>query len=327
MLKTLDLPALRQLLCAIAAEFELRVPVQPAPGMRLLAPWPVAEIALFGPPLQPKPTAAFFPQTQTLLTLGADASVELPSPPVRPLALFGLARADLQGIAFLDRFFSAPPADDVYQRLRRDALLIGLSGNCGTERKFLPLAGGHCDFELIAQGTGWWGRAHTPRGAHWLRELPAAEGADLTWLNEKSAQLIDEPQQLLARAAKLLVQERVPEEFWREIAARCILCCGCNQVCPTCNCFCVEDQLRGTNVERRRVWDSCQLDAFMREASGHNPLGTEALRTRRRIFHKLVADPQRWGEYGCVACGRCDAACPTGIGIFALCEQLVARYS
>lgn len=327
MLKTLDLASLHQLLSAIAAKFELRVPVEPAPGMRLLAPWPVAELSLSGPPLQPKPTASFFPQTQTLMTLNADGSVKLPSPPKRPLALFGLARADLQGIAFLDRFFDAPPADDVYQRLRHGALLIGLSGQCGNEGTFLPLAAGNCDFELIAQGEGWLGWAHTPRGEAWLQGLPAGDETLLDALLRKSAQQGAERQQLLQRAAALLEQERVPEEFWSEIASRCILCSGCNLVCPTCNCFCVEDQVRGAAVERRRVWDSCQLDAFMREASGHNPLGTEALRTRRRIFHKLVADPQRWGELGCVACGRCDQACPTGIGIFAICEQLLARYA
>ncbi|MRR39590.1 hypothetical protein EG829_34055, partial [bacterium] len=79
-------------------------------------------------------------------------------------------------------------------------------------------------------------------------------------------------------------------------------------------------------VERSRMWDSCQLDGFMREASGHNPLGTEALRTRRRIHHKLAADPERWGEISCFLCGRCDAVCPTGIGIFAVARELVARY-
>jgi formate hydrogenlyase subunit 6/NADH:ubiquinone oxidoreductase subunit I len=246
---------------------------------------------------------------------------------VRPLALFGLAAADLRGIAFLDRFFSTPPADDVYQRLRRGALLIGLSGACGVEGSFMPLAAGDCDFELIARGEGWLGWAHTPRGQEWLQKFPAGDEALLDALQRKSAQQGAERRQLLQRAAALLEQERVPEEFWGEIAARCILCSGCNLVCPTCNCFCVEDQVRGAAVERRRVWDSCQLDAFMREASGHNPLGTEALRTRRRIFHKLVADPQRWGEFGCVACGRCDAACPTGIGLFAICEELLARYS
>jgi formate hydrogenlyase subunit 6/NADH:ubiquinone oxidoreductase subunit I len=64
----------------------------------------------------------------------------------------------------------------------------------------------------------------------------------------------------------------------------------------------------------------------MREASGYNPLGTESLRTRRRIHHKLVADPQRWGELGCILCGRCDRACPTGIGMFSICEEIVRRF-
>ena len=54
--------------------------------------------------------------------------------------------------------------------------------------------------------------------------------------------------------------------------------------------------------------------------------GTEALRTRRRIHHKLAADPERWGEISCFRCGRCDAVCPTGIGIFAVAREMVARY-
>jgi heterodisulfide reductase subunit C len=75
------------------------------------------------------------------------------------------------------------------------------------------------------------------------------------------------------------------------------------------------------------MWDSCQLDGFMREASGHNPLGTEALRTRRRIHHKLAADPTRWGHLTCYLCGRCDAACPTGIGIQSVARRIVSRFA
>jgi formate hydrogenlyase subunit 6/NADH:ubiquinone oxidoreductase subunit I len=118
----------------------------------------------------------------------------------------------------------------------------------------------------------------------------------------------------------------VPDEFWAEIGDRCIACTGCNLACPSCTCFGVQDWRYTKQVERSRMWDSCQLDGFMREASGHNPLGTEALRTRRRIHHKLAADPERWGEISCFVCGRCDAVCPTGIGIFAVAREMVARY-
>ena len=121
-------------------------------------------------------------------------------------------------------------------------------------------------------------------------------------------------------------QDKVPDEFWREIGDRCIACTACNLACPTCTCFDVYDWKCGKSVRRQRLWDSCQLAGFMREASGHNPLGTEALRTRRRIHHKLVADPERWGTITCFLCGRCDAVCPTGIGIKSVASQIVKRF-
>jgi L-lactate utilization protein LutB len=64
----------------------------------------------------------------------------------------------------------------------------------------------------------------------------------------------------------------------------------------------------------------------MREASGHNPMGEERVRTHRRIHHKLAADVKRWGHITCYLCGRCDRVCPTGIGIVAVCREMVEEY-
>jgi formate hydrogenlyase subunit 6/NADH:ubiquinone oxidoreductase subunit I len=110
------------------------------------------------------------------------------------------------------------------------------------------------------------------------------------------------------------------------VSDRCIACTSCNLACPTCTCFDVFDRQAGDKVHRWRIWDSCQLDGFMREASGHNPMGQEYQRTRRRIHHKLGADVQRWGQISCMLCGRCDDVCPTGIGIKAVCKEMVEKY-
>lgn len=118
----------------------------------------------------------------------------------------------------------------------------------------------------------------------------------------------------------------MPDAFWVEIADRCIACTACNLVCPTCTCFEVLDRQTDGRVQRHRMWDSCQLEGFMREASGHNPLGTEMARTRRRIHHKLAADVDRWGHITCYLCGRCDDICPTGIGIKAVAKEIAARF-
>ena len=326
MLKRLRKIELTQLLERIAADYQLHVPVQQVDGSRILQPWGSGELSLCGALLQRKPTADFFPQTELLLSIADDGTVSPPPPAAKPLALFGLSHLDLAGIAFLDRFFAAPPADTPYLNRRRNALLIGLAGAVGTDRRWLAPAEKQCDFEVVVYGKQFLALPCSSVGEDWLAPFPKASAATLARVKKRSTGQHDQRIGQLQRASRLLAEDRVPESFWEEIASRCILCSGCNLVCPTCSCFEVQDRRRGTQVERSRIWDSCQFDAFMREASGHNPLGTEALRTRRRIHHKLVADPQRWGELGCVACGRCDRACPTGIGIFAITEELLNRY-
>ncbi|NOY14376.1 MAG: hypothetical protein GXP51_12145 [Deltaproteobacteria bacterium] len=326
MLKQLMRTDLDRLLQKVAADYHLQVPQLLTDGTRQLVPFEMGELSLSGAPLQRKPTAYFFPQTETLLHITADGSIELPAGAARPLALFGLDRTDLAGIAFLDRFFSAAPADDVYQRRRNGALLIGLTGAAGVDHSFLSLSSGNCDIELIADNECWLALAYSERGEKLLSRFPDGDSEQLAVLRKSSDDSKLSQLKLLQQGSRLLQEDKVPDEFWVEIADRCILCSGCNLACPTCSCFCVQDRRRGEIVERSRVWDSCQLDAFMREASGHNPLGTETLRTRRRIHHKLVADVQRWGELGCVGCGRCDRACPTGIGMLAVAEEMVKRY-
>lgn len=325
MLKQLNRHDLDVLLRHIAAKYRLQVPTLLADGTRQLAAFGSGALALSGPQLQRKPTSFFFPQTQKLLTIATDGSINLPTPPEKPLALFGLDCADLAGIAFLDRFFLAAPADDVYLRERQNALLISLTGMAGPEQGLLPLTGGNCDVELIATQNGWLARGFTEIGCSLIETFTSGTTEDdlkLQKLSAEKRQKIDQ----LQRASDLLRADQVPDSFWEEIASRCLLCTGCNLACPTCSCFCVQDRQTKTATERSRVWDSCQLDAFMREASGHNPLGTEALRTRRRIHHKLAADVERWGELGCIGCGRCDRACPTGIGMFAVVEKMLAQF-
>lgn len=325
MLKHLNRTDIERMLQELANHYRLQVPILLPDGTRQLAPFGSGELSLAGPQLQRKPTAFFFPQKQTILNIGSKGDISLPTPAEKPLALFGLDRPDLAGIAFLDRFFTRAPADDVYLRERQDALLIGLTGIAGEQQSFLPLAEGNCDLELIASQKGWLACSYSKSGQELINNFPAGNEDQFSALQKQSAENQQNMEQL-RQASALLHADRVPDTFWEEVANRCILCTGCNLACPTCSCFGVQDRQTETNTERSRVWDSCQFDAFMREASGHNPLGTEALRTRRRIHHKLVADVERWGELGCVACGRCDRACPTGIGMFTVVKEMLARY-
>jgi sulfhydrogenase subunit beta (sulfur reductase) len=310
----------------LSATWELRLPILLPDGTRVIGSHGDGPVALQGGAVMGKPTAAFFPQQETMFTAEGGEFQE-PSPPERPLFILGFTPRDLACLRFIDRFFADGPSDDVYFRRRRSAVVAGLSGYCGPGGTLLPPAGGDCDLELFWDGNRWLAIPYSEAGREIVEDLPdTALPEAKALLRQAATALPDENERVIKRASELLRAGRVPDSFWEEIGERCIACTGCNLACPTCTCFGVQDWRYAARVERSRMWDSCQLDGFMREASGHNPLGSEALRTRRRIHHKLAADPERWGEISCFVCGRCDAVCPTGIGIFAVARELVARF-
>lgn len=309
----------------LAAEYRVRVPIRLSDGARGVGEPGDGPVALEGGALPGKPTAPFFPQ-QGLVFTAVDREIVDPAPPPAPLLVAGFTPADLACLSFVDRFFEKGWRDDLYFRLRDGAVIVGVSGFTGPEGAFLPPAGGGCDLELVRVEGRWLAVPYSDTGGRLVRQLAHAPADAYDAVRQAAAGYADELEPLLERASQLMRADRVPDSFWSEIADRCIACTGCTMVCPTCTCFGVQDHCGAGRVERSRLWDSCQLDGFMREASGHNPMGSEMLRTRRRIHHKLVADPTRWGTITCFRCGRCDAVCPTGIGMVAVAREIVNRF-
>lgn len=325
-MKVLDPEQLPAFFAIMANSFDLRLPVMLADGTRTIATLEDGPIALHGGALPAKPTASFFPQQGTVLSVVEGAALPA-AEPARRLFVAGFTHRDMECLRFTDRFFADGWRDDIYFRQRQDAVIAGVSGYCGPGGALLPLVGGGCDLEFVREGSRWLVVTYTETGGSIAENLPDTAADDvLDRLREESLSQVDESEALIRSASELLRANRVPDSFWSEIGDRCIACTGCNLACPTCTCFGVQDWRYHQKAERSRMWDSCQLDGFMREASGHNPLGSEALRTRRRIHHKLAADPERWGEISCFVCGRCDAVCPTGIGILAVAREMVARF-
>lgn len=327
-MKTLTLQELEQFLRSLESRWDVRAPIRLADGTRALGRLDEGELAIVGGRLPRKPTDVFFPQHDLIFTAPAEGAIESPAAPEKPLFVLGFTAEDLDCLEFIDRFFAAHYRDDLYFRGREGAVVAGISGYCGEEGGMLRIAGGNCDLELVCDGERFIVAPHSAKG----REIEAviacaAFDASLEDPRRASDAISDESRLILQKASELIRADRVPDDFWAEIADLCIACTGCNLVCPTCTCYGVQDRSWPDRTERSRMWDSCQLDGFMREASGHNPLGAEALRTRRRIHHKLAADPERWGHLTCYLCGRCDAACPTGIGIQSVTRRIVSRFS
>jgi len=310
---------------AISSEYDVRAPIALHDGTRALGRLGEGTLSLAGGPLPRSPVSAFFPQFETTLTY-RQGSIQMQQAPQKPLLVVGFTAEDADCLEFVDRFFAEEFHDDIYFSKRTGAVIVVVSGRCGQDGEFLKIAGGKCDFELVFDGTRFVVVPYSETGRKLCDAVEGGAEASLDGLQKESDALSTDFADLVNRASQLLREDKVPEAFWQEIGDRCIACTACNLACPTCTCFDVYDWKCGQLVERQRLWDSCQLAGYGREAGGFNPLATEAARTRRRIHHKLAADPERWGMITCFLCGRCDKVCPTGIGIQAVCRQIVERY-
>jgi ferredoxin len=105
--------------------------------------------------------------------------------------------------------------------------------------------------------------------------------------------------------------------LWEELGERCLACGSCTNVCPTCYCFNVFDEVNMplTEGERLRRWDSCQLDQFASVAAGENFREARSARQRHRFMRKGKYLYEKFGELGCVGCGRCVRTCVAKISI------------
>jgi len=314
---------------SLEADYDVRVPVSRHDGTRTLGVPGDGPLALAGGVVPSRITNVFFPHLEAVLAV-RDGGTTMPSPLAKPLFVAGLTAQDADCLEFVDQFFAAGLPDDLYRRRRSGAVVACVSGRCGAGGEFLKIARGKCDLELVGDGRKYILAAYSDAGKALAGKLPGGEPV----ANDALAKLIEESDALpaddlhvLQTASKLLLENKVPDEFWQKIANRCIACTSCNLACPSCTCFDVFDRKAADGiVERWRLWDSCQLDGFQREASGHNPMGAQRQRTHRRIHHRLAADVIKWGHITCYLCGRCDMVCPTGIGIKAVCRELVQEY-
>ncbi len=110
---------------------------------------------------------------------------------------------------------------------------------------------------------------------------------------------------------------------WGKLSESCLGCGTCTFVCPTCQCYDIQDRdAKGGGVRRFRCWDSCMYSDFTLMAHG-NPRTTQLQRFRQRFMHKLVYYPQNYdGAFSCVGCGRCVEKCPASLNIVKVMKTL-----
>ena len=325
----------------LAGQGRLLVPCE-QPGAKpsvVFAQWsPTLPLTLAKATVPPK--AAVLPPCETLLrykkvkdpedlekvSLTLDDTVH-----AEPTLVFGARPCDARGFAVLDRpYLEGLYPDPSYAARRKDLTVLTLSCNQGCDTCFCHWVGGGpsspegSDVLLTELENGYVLQAVSEKGKALLAASSLAEGEDKVpqmnavrkeaWKTlSKAPDLKDAPTRIAARFTDTV--------FWERATEHCLSCGACTYFCPTCYCFNITDEGEAESKEggrRLRSWDNCMSPLFTREASGHNPRQSKALRMRNRVSHKYVTYPENWGAFSCSGCGRCIQNCPVGLDIRAI---------
>jgi len=244
--------------------------------------------------------------------------VEMDSPTV----LFGVHTCDLNGIQLLDRVFTRGHIDPNYVKRREQTIIVSIEclRPCD-EHSFCKSMGTLTadegfDIHMIDLGEAYAMDANTEKGENLLKyaKINPASTEDIDRLNS----VINAKWGLFSYHLEFDVSELAPllsvsmkSPLWEELGDRCLACAACTNVCPTCFCFNVKDEIELELIrgERVRNWDSCQLDEFATVAGGHNFRESRALRQRHRFMRKGRYILSTYNHLGCTGCGRCARDC------------------
>lgn len=280
--------------------------------------------------------AGLFPRTEVLFRYRLEQGREeiIPPAPPQPQALLGLHPCEVRAIKVLDTVFAAEPSpDQPYLARRALTTLIGRGSledvpgaffldlgidpldNRDCDLFLVPLEAGRCALEIITDK----GRELEPA----YRRFNAAAEADLLAIAESRRQSASkvtrglDPEQLRAKLENLF-----EAAIWNQTHEKCVGCGVCAFLCPTCHCFDIQEETRGREGARVRVWDTCQFELFTRHASGHNPRHSQKERVRQRIMHKFCYGIGKFKIPFCVGCGRCVIYCPANNDLRLILKQI-----
>lgn len=285
------------------------------------------ELAIDYPTTLSAPKQYLLPSREVLFSFNADTMDMTAHIEAEPTVLFGVHTCDMHAIQLLDTVQNNGFADQHY-RARRDALyLVSIeclkpcSAQCFCKDMETYSITETYDVHLADMGDAYAVRVGSEKGEELMAGFTNIwEGADSDQqrLNEVMSQKWQNFEFRLDSTLSQLPEvlgAAMHSKHWDELGDICLACGACTQVCPTCYCFDVTDEvdLTLTKGERYRIWDSCQIEKFAVVAGNHNFRSQLGRRQRHRFMRKGKYQYEAYGKVGCVGCGRCGTTCPVDI--------------
>ncbi len=297
------------------------------------------ELVLDYPQTVAAPKRFLLPSREVLFTFNTETMEMRAQIEALPTVIIGMHTCDMHAIALLDLVQNTGFADQHY-RARREALYL-VSIEC------LKPCTEHCfckdmetfsvpedfDLHLIDLGNVYAVQVGSEKGEQLLEgcihiwEPSEEEKARLNEVMSAKWQQFDFRLDATLSELPEVLGDAAHSAYWDELGDICLACGACTQVCPTCYCFDVTDEidLTLTQGQRVRTWDSCQIERFAVVAGNHNFRSQLGRRQRHRFMRKGKYQYEAYGKMGCVGCGRCAAACPVKISCIKTFNHLTAE--
>jgi sulfhydrogenase subunit beta (sulfur reductase) len=240
--------------------------------------------------------------------------------------LFGIDACDINGMNFLDRFFSTDFIDENYFSKRRKLIIIGLdrmpSDTCFSLSMGKEYATEGFDIFLTELKDRFFVRIATEKGNELIEKYAKVQDANDNDFKDYNKYMENYRSKFKVKVDinnfydnyELIYNDK---DFWDKVTRDCYSCGSCCLVCPTCFCFNVKEdiELNLKKVNKIREWDSCMIPEYGLVAGGHNFRPNKENRLKQRYRCKLKTFIDRFGTNSCVGCGRCIEACLAKINI------------
>ncbi len=278
------------------------------------------------------PKASFLPPMEEMFRFGKGEEgyqIDPPSKNGHKQLLFGVRPCDARAMAILDLTFEDAYKDPYYLEKRKNTVLVGLGCTNPCESCFCTSMGAtptdstNVDLMLIDIGDAFLIEEVTDKGKELTKGLKEATKADETEAEKSKKAAYDKVTRKLDTEGikDKLLGSFDDEEFWENVAAKCISCGICTLLCPTCFCFDINDEMVKGEGTRFRSWDSCGFSLYTKMPM-ENLRSEKWRRVRQKVCHKYEFYPMAFDVIACTGCGRCIRLCPVNWDITQVIESV-----
>jgi len=336
-MKKLSLSRIDEIFMTISSQQKLYVPVDDASGQASFKVWESGDKLTKNLNTVRSPKDLFFPQVENLMgfkVTGKQIDIIETRDVTEPFVIFGVRACDCRSFDILDRVFLSEPVDTYYKNRRENATIVTFACTRPAETCFCTAFG--IDAGEPGGDVSCWPvngelylKANTEKGEKLLDSLYMLSDCGDNVVESAKKEISDFIMKKLPLNGLKLdafkaenTLKLFEDERWAELSESCLGCGTCTFVCPTCQCYDIQEFNDGNCVRRFRCWDSCMYSDFTQMSAGQ-PRPTQKERFRQRFMHKLVYYPaNNEGMFSCVGCGRCLQKCPISMNIVKVIKTL-----